>query len=56
MSPQVWNAFDQCAECDKEFRRVRISDPRKGYDVLQEDASGWEVRYKGCGETQPVPK
>lgn len=56
MSSQAVDVFDQCTECEKAFRRVRTSDPRKGYDVLREDAAGWEVQCKGCGETHLIHK
>jgi len=50
MCPQVAETVEQCVSCEKEFKRVRTSDPRKGYDVLREDADGWTVQCKGCGE------
>lgn len=56
MCPQKMDAFDQCIECGTDFKRMHTSDPRKGYDVLREDADGWKVQCKGCGETLRIQK
>lgn len=47
---------EQCTDCGTEFKPVRVSDPRKGYDVLQEDATGWTVQCKGCGTQLVIEK
>lgn len=56
MCPETINSFEQCVECGKEFRHMEISDPRKGYDVLRDDAEMWKIRCKGCDKTLVVPK
>ena len=56
MCSQVIGKFDECSDCGKEFKQITTSDPRKGYDVLQEDAEGWRISCKGCGTTLVVPK
>lgn len=56
MCPRMIESFDHCVECGNEFKRMQISDPRKGYDLLQEDADGWEIRCKGCEQTFTVPR
>jgi DNA-directed RNA polymerase subunit RPC12/RpoP len=50
------NSFEECVECGKEFKRMEISDPRKGYDVLWEYTEKWEIQCKGCGTALEVPK
>jgi hypothetical protein len=56
MCPQIIESFDQCVECEKEFKRMQISDPRKGYDVLQENGDTWTIQCKGCEETLVIQK
>lgn len=56
MSLRMLKKADECVSCGKNFKRVRTSDPRKGYDVLREDADGWTVQCKGCGEQLVIQK
>ncbi len=56
MCPQIIEDVERCANCEKEFKRVRTSDPRKGYDVLRENADGWTVQCKGCGQQLLIRK
>ncbi|MEF8821931.1 MAG: hypothetical protein V5A52_06610, partial [Halovenus sp.] len=48
--------FNDCSECGKEFKRMWVSDPRKGYDVLNEGPKAWRIQCKGCGRRITVPK
>ena len=48
--------FDSCSECGKEFKRMWVSDPRKGYDVLNECATAWRIQLQGCGQRVTVQK
>lgn len=48
--------MDSCPECGKEFKRIKINDPWKGYDVLNEGTKAWRIECKGCGQTITVPK
>ena len=48
--------FDHCRECGTNFKRMWVSDPRKGYDVLNESAKAWRIQCKGCGQRMTVPK
>lgn len=48
--------FDSCSECGKEFKRMWVSDPRKGYDVLNECATAWRIQCKACGHRITVQK
>jgi len=48
MEGKVASPFESCPECNKEFRHIESVNPRKGYDVLWEDAHKWEIRCKGC--------
>ncbi len=54
MCPETIDSFDQCNGCGKEFKRMQISDPRKGYEVLHEDADKWEIQCKGCERTYTI--
>jgi len=54
--PNMASKFDQCSECGKNFKRVWVSDPWKGYDVLNEGPKAWRIQCKGCGRTVTVPK
>lgn len=56
MCPQTVSEFDQCIECGTNFKHIEISDPRKGYDVLQEDADRWKIQCKGCEKTLVIPR
>lgn len=56
MCAQAATQFDDCDACGKEFKQIETSDPRKGYDVVQEDADGWTVECKGCGKTHVIEK
>jgi DNA-directed RNA polymerase subunit RPC12/RpoP len=56
MCPQTTSSFDQCIECGKDFKHIQISDPRKGYDVLQEDADQWKIQCKGCDAKLVIPR
>ena len=48
MSTEVTSSFESCPECGREFRHIESVSPRKGYDVLWEDAHKWEIKCKGC--------
>lgn len=56
MCPQIIENVERCTNCQKELKRVRTSDPRKGYDVLRENADGWTVQCKGCGQQLLIRK
>ena len=40
MCAQASTQVDSCDVCGKAFKQIQTSDPRKGYDVVQEDADG----------------
>ena len=56
MCHYMGSKFDSCSECGKEFKRMWVSDPRKGYDLLNECATAWRIQCKGCGHRITVPK